>query len=169
MTLDNQSQSTVMASEGPQTDDKSPVSPPPAYCWTDIQTISKNGNETSSHDAVLKDIKSLKKKSSVLAIILAMIALISLIGLIIAICALTKDSDGNSGSDRSKTKDKHDMNSDAKSVWGTSSGSACGNIKCGNGGSCINIPPDEYICICTATFYGRKCEHKFPVGRQGNH
>ncbi len=102
---------SVMASEGPQTDEKSPVSPPPAYCWTDIQPISKNGNETSSHDAVLTDIKSLKKKSTVLAIILAIIAMISLVGLIIAICSLTEESDGKRWPECSKTKCKMDTKS----------------------------------------------------------
>ncbi len=39
------------------------------------------------------------------------------------------------------------------------SGSACSRIKCDNQGTCVNIYPDNYICVCVATFYGRKCQH----------
>ncbi len=47
------------------------------------------------------------------------------------------------------------------------SGSVCSRVVCENKGTCVDVPPDNFICVCVATFYGRKCEkgmfNKFTV------
>ena len=34
----------------------------------------------------------------------------------------------------------------------------CQSAPCTNNGTCVNIPPDDYICSCAAGSFGRNCE-----------
>ncbi len=106
----------------------------------------ENTYETPSYPADKEDVKKLQNKVMLLSIFLIIIAIIALAAVGLAAYALTKDNDGDSTSTGAIT-----------STQITSGGSACSNVNCENGGSCFNIA-NNYICVCVATFYGRKCE-----------
>ena len=35
----------------------------------------------------------------------------------------------------------------------------CSGQPCGHHGTCIPVQPNEYICTCTASYYGKNCEN----------
>ncbi len=113
-----------------------------------------NMYETSGIPADNKDLESVHKRFVFASLFLAIFALmIAIMAVGIAVYAATRDLE-SSGS-----KDTQSGNNEVAPDSIRGSGSACTGVECKNGGSCFNIYPDNYVCVCVATFYGRNCQH----------
>ncbi len=114
-------------------------------------TTPDNVYETPSRPVGQEDVQKLQKKVLIGLIFLAIYASIAT-G--IAIYAATRDL----GSDLTSQHNPAGNNG-LSAMDSNRSRSACSKVKCENQGTCINIYPDNYMCACVATFYGRRCEH----------
>ena len=120
-------------------------------------TEHDNVYETPSDPVDRKDFQKLQgnfeklqKKVLFASIFLAIVAGIALGAIGIGIYAVTRDL---------STDDQQTASTGLSVMDSTnSSGSACNRVKCENHGTCVNIYPDNYMCACVASFYGRRCE-----------
>ncbi len=118
-------------------------------------TKIENMYETPSIPADQNDLEKLRKKVVIVSVCLAIIALIAIVAIGIAVYAATRGLESNSDNQKASS---NGMALGSTSGGIISSGSACTGVECKNGGSCFNIYPDNYMCVCVATFYGRNCQ-----------
>ncbi len=123
-------------------------------------TKPENMYETPSIPADKNDLESLQRKFVIGSIFLAVIALIAIVAVGIAVYAATRDVENNNPGG------PQTMNNGL--TPGSGSSTACNQVECENGGSCFNIYPDNYMCACVATFYGRNCQHGEWISRSQN-
>ncbi len=119
----------------------------------------ENMYEIPKNPADKEAVKRLQRNVFIGFVFLVIFAIIALAAVGIAVYAVTKDSDSKSGSACSEIKCENGGNNGLSTGTPPAAGSACNQVTCENGGSCINIPPNDYICACVATFYGRNCQH----------
>ncbi len=111
----------------------------------------ENMYETPTIPADKKDLEKLQRKFALALVWLAIITVIAIVAVGVAAYAATRDLETNSGGSQTSS---NGVNPGSIS----SSGSACNQVECKNGGSCFNIYPDNYMCVCVSTFYGRNCQ-----------
>ena len=118
----------------------------------------ENTYETPSFPA---DVESLQKTMFIIKFILAVLAITAVLTAGVAVYAATRNVN-DSGTHLLQSNGMTTASSSTTTTTITStttSGSACSKVSCENEGTCIDIYPDNYVCVCVATFYGRNCEH----------
>ncbi len=111
----------------------------------------ENMYETPKIPADKKDLEKMQRKFVLVLVWLAIITVMAIVAVGVAAYAAIRDLENNSGGSQTSSNDVN-----PGSISG--SGSACNQVECENGGSCFNIYPDNYMCVCVATFYGRNCQ-----------
>ncbi len=116
-------------------------------------TKPENMYETPNIPTNQKDFEKLQRKVVFALVWLAIVTLVAIVAVGVAVYAATRDLESN---DQGTSQ----ASNNGMAPDGVSDSEApCSQGRCENGGSCVNIPPNNYICACVATFYGRNCQH----------
>ena len=95
-----------------------------------------------------EEVDDLRRRVLILGVIAGVAALFAIVATIVAAASFITHGDGDCCH---KDSNNNGMTALTPGAVAGQAGSACSNIECLHGGSCVNIYPNNFICACVAT------------------